>query len=225
MIQNQLKKKVTFGFVALVFQLGMIAKVFAGGASVLHLPIDGITEENKEQCVKIMAEKFAPVLTNWRNGLVEVFKDDSTYFIQLRPERGQLTLSEIEKALDGSPFSIKRDHLEYFSLIRLHLGKMEDREKHVKALSSVDGKKIHSHTIENPDGTVLVILRDTLRNKAVPVSVHRSRSLMTHKRLTDYLSKNKIDLLAISWGDHSRNHSKGWRGDSFGARPVSGPKK
>lgn len=130
-------------------------------------------------------------------------------------------MEEIEKALEGSPFSVNRDRLEYFSLISLHLGKMENPEKHVRGIVALDGKKMHTRICENEDGTIRVTFRDTLRNAAVPVSVSRERSLFTHQGVTKYLSENKIKLIAISWGHDSLSFSKDWRGEPFGARMVS----
>lgn len=206
------------GLAVFALQLGIIANAHAGGASVLQLPIEGVTKENSDQCAKLFEKVFSSVLINWKNGNVKMIKEGSTNLVQLRPERGQISLSEIERALKGSPFSIKREQLVYVSLLRLHIGKVEDHEKHVDALANLDGKKLTTHFVVNADGSLWITLRDPTRNAAISVREKREKTLMTHRRLTRYLSENKIDLIAISWGRHRTEQAEAWRGDFFGAR-------
>lgn len=221
-MKTRLTKKMKAGLVALAFQLGVVASSHAGGGSVLQLPIEGVTAENSNQCANLFEEKFAPALTRpWNNVHVKMFKEGSTNLIQLRPERGQISLSDVEKALKGSPFTIKREQLEYISLVRLRIGKIADHEKLTKALATLDGKKLQTHTVEDKDGSLWITLRDPTRNTAIPLIEKRKRTLITHQRLTRYLSENKINLLAISWGHHRLDHSEVWRGVSFGARPAA----
>ncbi len=194
------------GLAALVVQIGIIAGAHAGGAAVLHLPIEGVTAKNFDQCAELLREKFAPALLDWKGVDVKLIKDEGHNLVQLRPERGHLSLGEVEKALVGSPFSIKRDQLEYLSSIRLRIGKTADPEKLANALVTLDGKKLHTRIREDRDGSFLITLRDPRvdRGKSIP--------LFTHQRLTSYLSKNKVKLISISWGNSFH------RGAPFGAR-------
>lgn len=215
---------------AFALQLGVIASVHAGGASVLQLPIEGVTTENSDQCAKLFEEEFAPVLINWKNGDVKIIKNGASNLVVLRPERGQISLSDVEKALEGSPFTIERERLEYFSLVRVCIGKIADHEKYVRALATLDGKKLQTHVVENADGSLWVTLRDPTRNTTIPLVEKRKRALITHGRLTSFLSENKISLVAISWGHHrldysesysetyGKSYSEVWRGESYGAR-------
>ena len=215
------------GLAAFALHLGVIADAHAGGGSLLHLPIEGVTTENRAQCAKLFEKKFGTVLINWKNGDVKMIKDGSTDMVVLRPDRGQISLGDVERALKGSPFNIKREQLEYFSLLRLRIGKVADYEKHVKALATLDGKKLQRHSVENEDGSLWITLRESTRNTAIPRVEKRKQTLVTHQRLTKYLSKNKINLIEISWGNHPRlephgnSYAEVWRGDSFGARPAA----
>jgi hypothetical protein len=230
-MKMQLPKQMKASLVAFALQLAIVASAHAGGPTILQLPIEGVTEENSHQCAKLFEEKFGPVLINWKNGDVRIIKDGSTNLVALRPDRGQISLAEVEKVIEGSPFSIRREQLEYFSLVRLRIGKVPNHEKHIKGLASLDGKKLQAQYVENKDGSLWITLRDTARNTAISFPEKRKRSLVSHKRLMKHLSENKIELLEISWGcrqeiDHRLSWSDGssgtrpelWRGDYFGAR-------
>ena len=213
-----LTKNVMAGLAVVALQLGVVASAHAGGGSILRLPIEGVTEENSDRCINLFKEQFAPVLINWNDGDVKMIKVGSTNLVELRPERGRISLSDVEKALKDSPFTIDRAQLEYVSLVRLRIGKVGDSQRHIDALANLDGKKLLTEIVEDSDGTLLFTLRDPLRNAAVPLVEKRKRTLITHQRLASYLSENKIELIAIDWGHHRLNHGKGWRGDYFGAR-------
>jgi hypothetical protein len=210
---------------ALALQFGVVGIVHAGGASVLHLPIEGVTATNSDQCTELLQEKFAPVLLAWKDEAVKIVKDGSTNMVQLRPERGPISLGDVEKALKGSPFSINRDQLEYFSMLRLRIGKIESHEKHVEALATLDGKTLQKRSVENEDGSVWITLRDPIRNKAITLAEKRKQVIITHERLTEYCSENDIKLIEISWGNihrrmpSGRSYAEVWRGNSYGARP------
>lgn len=219
------------GLTTLGLHFGGTANVQAGGASLLQLPIEGITAENQAQCKQLFEKTFRPILINWKNGDAKIIKDGSTDMIVLRPDHGQISLSDVERALKGSPFSIKRDQLEYFSLLRLRIKKVVDYQTHVKALATLDGKKLQTHSVENKDGSIWITFRDVTRNSTTPRAEKRKRSLITHQRLTSYCTQNKINLLEVSWGripflDDRTSWSDGgsgtrpeiWRGDYFGAR-------
>lgn len=230
MYASQMKIKLSHrmkaSLAALALQFGVVGFVHAGGASVLHLPIEGVTATNSDECTKLLQEKFAPVLLVWKDAAVKTIKDGSTNMVQLRPERGSISLGDVEKALKGSPFAINRDQLEYFSLLRLRIGKIESHEKHVEALATLDGKKLQKHSVENEDGSVWITLRDPIRNKAVTLAEKRKQVLVTHERLTEYCSENEIKLIEISWGNvpglepSGRSYVEVWRGNTYGARPA-----
>lgn len=156
--------------------------------------------------------------------------DGPHYLVELRPDRGTISLGEIEQALKGSPFSIKREKLEYFSLIRMRVRKIENYQKHLKILTSLDGRNLQSSCDENTDGSLWITLRDSGRNSAIPHNEKWTRTLITHRRLTRYFTENKIELIEIRWGYQphldnakARRIKSGtrpeiWRGDPFGAR-------
>lgn len=208
---NQLTIMMKTALVAFALQLGVIASTQAGGPAILQLPIEGLTAKNSDQCVKLFETKFASVLSSWDNGDVKMIKVGSTHFVQLRPELGHISLSDVEKALKGSPFSINREQLMYISVIQLRIGKIENHKKLVHALATLDGKKLTGYSRKHEDGTITITLFSPELNKAHEEAglVH---PLFSHKRLTGYLSKNKVKLISISWGN---NHH---RGAPFGAR-------
>ena len=226
-MKTRLRRELKIGLVAFAMHLGVIASVSAGGASLLQLPIEGVTPENSDQCAKLFGERFRPVLIDWKDGDVKMIKQGATIMVQLRPDRGQVSLGDVEKALKGSPFSIKRDQLEYFSLLRLRIGKVGDPEKHIMALATLDGKKLQTHSVENEDGSRWITLREPSRNLKYSRYEERRQALIAHRRLTRYLSENKIELLEISWGNHpllephGESYAEVWRGESFGAQLVA----
>lgn len=228
-----LSKKIKASVVALALQFTAVASVHAGGATLLHLPIAGVTAENRDRCAELFAEKFRPVLIDWKNGDVKMTKEGSSDVVVLRPDRGQISLSDVESALEGSPFTIERERLEYFGLLRICIKETADYEKHTDALATLDGKKLQTHVVETADGEVWITLRDTTRNTMLPPAEKRKRSIITHARLTEYLSENELSLVAILWGRHpldysepfretnGKSYAEAWRGEAYGARPAA----
>ncbi|MGI9243888.1 MAG: hypothetical protein ACR2RV_24035 [Verrucomicrobiales bacterium] len=201
-MKMQLPKQMKASLVAFALQLAIVASAHAGGPAILQLPIEGVTEENSHQCAKLFEEKFRPVLTSWNKPVAggylgaRMIKNGATNLIVLRPERGEISLSEIDKALKGSPFTVKREQLEYIRLMQLRIGKIKDHEKLVKALATLDGKKLLTDTVEDTDGSLFITL-------SVPHPERgKSDPLITHQRLSRFLSKNKINLIEISWGQN-----------------------
>ena len=224
-MKTSVTNRMKVGLMVLAVQLGFAASVYAGGGSLLRLPINGITENNKEQCKQLFEKKFPEVLIDSRYSSVRMIKDGSGYMVQLRPERGRVTLKEIENALKDSPFSIKRDHLVYYSLARFQLGEIENAEKHVKAIAKLSEKNLQTNHWKDENGKVWMTFRDPSRNSGRSFSEYEKKLLFSHKSLTKYLADNKIDLLAVSWGyhhgDQSKTYTEAWRGEPFGARLVS----
>ncbi|MFT5467824.1 MAG: hypothetical protein ACI8UO_002931 [Verrucomicrobiales bacterium] len=181
---------------AFALQLGIFAGANAGGPAILHLPIEGVTSENSDQCAKLFEEKFASVITLWKGGDIKMIKDGSTNLIQVRPENGQISLSDVEKALEGSPFSIKREQLEFISVVQLRIEKIEEPEKLVRALETLDGKKLQGYAHKETDGILLITLMDPRLN--IPPDERGVMPLITHQRLTSYLSENGVKLISIS---------------------------
>lgn len=214
----KLTKKLKTGLVAFALQFGIITGAHAGGAPLLQLPIEGLTAENSNECIKLFKEKLGYALPSYslpniRD--VRVIKDGSTNLVQLqlqlRPGHEQVSLSDVEKALEGSPFTIKREQLEYVGNLRLRIGKIADHEKFVSALATLDGKKLRTRAVEDTDGSLLI----TLSGPTDDLEKGTSTPLITHQRLTGYLSENKVQLIAISWW-------RNWHlGAPFGARAVA----
>jgi hypothetical protein len=198
------------GLGALALQLGIVAGLDAGGPGRLQLPLAGVTAKNGNQCIKLFEEKLGDFLTRANGtspgrGHVVMVKKGSTNLIQISFARGQISLSEVEKALEGSPFSINREEFEHVGLVQLRIGKIANHEKLIGALADVDGKKLRSQVVKDKDGSLLITLRD---RKLM------GSPLFTHQRLTSFLSKSKINLIEISWG---ATHCSA----PFGARPVA----
>ena len=81
--RSTINRAMAVGLAAFAFYLGVIADAHAGGASLLHLPIEGVTEENRAQCVKLFEQKFGEVLIDWKNGDVKMIKVDAEAWKQL----------------------------------------------------------------------------------------------------------------------------------------------
>ena len=205
-IVKAMKTNPTTTLKAALIALALSATAHAGGPALLQLPVEGVTPKNSAQCEKLLEEKLGPSLSNWNNGAqggdVQMLVKDSQNLIQLRPGRAPLSLADIETVLKGSPFSIKRDQLEFIGVMHVQVGKMNDHEKFAEQLAAIDGKNLMAYSEVTKDGNVMITL--TLHNKGV-----------THKRLTSYLTENKVDLIAISWS--GRFHCRA----PFGARLVT----
>lgn len=124
--------RIKTGLVALALQFGIVAGAHAGGPALLQLPLEGVTAKNSTQYTKLIEEKLGVVVSGWNNsasGNREKVKDGSTNVIQFQLGRKDALLSDVEKVLEGSPFTIKREELEYFGVVQLRIGKIADHEK------------------------------------------------------------------------------------------------
>jgi hypothetical protein len=87
--------------------------LIAGGPPRLCLPIDGVKADQVEACSKLLAEKLAGKISPDPYGGVRMHEyKDQRYFSFYMGE--EVSLSQIEAALEGSGFSVPRGRLRLF---------------------------------------------------------------------------------------------------------------
>lgn len=208
------------GLLALGIQIASITSSLAGGAALLELPINGVTPENSKQCVKLFEDQLGDVLSGWTNTSsrdVSLIEHGTYTSIRMRLGRGHISLTKVEEILEGSPFSLKREQLEFVGVIRLRLEKVDDPEKFAAAIAKIDGKNLRHQSATTEDGQVIVTLSER-NNDDTP--------LFTHQRLRNFLDAQGAKLVAIDWGI---SPEKSWTDREniyfhcrkpYGARPV-----
>jgi hypothetical protein len=114
-------RKHSFLTAAVLVALGA-GRVLAGGPPMLCLPIDGVTAETVDECTTLLTAKLEsklfPPADKFRPIEVRQFGDQwylTFYFAE------DVNLSEVEKALEDSRFSIPRDRLHFFGHIVLEI--------------------------------------------------------------------------------------------------------
>jgi hypothetical protein len=90
--------------------------LLAGGLPRLCLPVDGVTTDNAKDCAKLLADALGKQTEQF-----EVFQNDKQWYATFRFNREPVTLSELDAALKGSPFSIPRDKLHLFGHVTLEV--------------------------------------------------------------------------------------------------------
>jgi hypothetical protein len=122
-------------FLALVAAVALAGNpLLAGGPPMLCLPIDGVTAENADECAKLFADglesKLFPPEGRFRPLELREFANQwyLTFYI-----RDDVTLSEVESALEHSNFSIPRDRLHFFGHVVLEIDASATVPKEVAA--------------------------------------------------------------------------------------------
>jgi len=91
-------------------------QLMAGGPPRLCVPIDGVTAENAAQCAKLLAKSLGDEVDH-----VAVRQNEKQWYATFNFNREHVSLSDIEAALKGSPFSVPRDKLWLFGHVMLEI--------------------------------------------------------------------------------------------------------
>lgn len=100
---------------AILSLLVVSAELLAGGLPRFCLPIDGATAENADQC----GQRIAAALDELSH--VEMRQNEGQWYVMFHFNREPVRLSEIDAALEGSPFSVPRDKLCPFGEVVLEI--------------------------------------------------------------------------------------------------------
>jgi hypothetical protein len=90
-------------------------QLLAGGPPRLCLPLDGVTAEKGDDCIRRLAGALGD-----RVAKVELRQNDGQWYA-ISHLRKDVRLSEVEAALAGSPFSVPRDRLRLFGHVQLEV--------------------------------------------------------------------------------------------------------
>lgn len=92
------------------------APLLAGGLPRLCLPVSGVTADNANECAKRIAK-----VTGIKAEKVELRENNQQWYALFSVNCEQVTLSVLDTALKGSPFSIPRDNLRLFGQVVLEV--------------------------------------------------------------------------------------------------------
>jgi len=100
---------------AAIILLSSTVAAQAGGWPRLCLPLNGVTNGNAEDCRQLVNQRLGLRLTpsKVRRNVVELVQQDGQWYIAMFLTKN-VGLSEVEKALEGSDFSLARDRLRLF---------------------------------------------------------------------------------------------------------------
>jgi hypothetical protein len=143
--------KITISLAAAVFLLPSTA--LAGGPPRLCLPVDGVTAATADDC----AGRIANALGKRIEGKVVVRENEKQWYVLFHYDSKRVTLDELDRALQGSAFSIPRDKLRLFGHVMLEI-KIDEDSAAVQNLLA-DLKKVKHLTIEESkrDGGMLIV--------------------------------------------------------------------
>lgn len=146
------------------------AQLLAGGLPRLCLPVNGVTADNANACVKRVADALGAKGEN-----VEVRENGKQWYVLFNYNGGPLALGDLDAAFKGSPFSIPRDNLRLFGYMTLEV---EVGEAEVpKLLADLKAVK-HLLVVESKwDMGVLVV------RVAAPIPKHHGRETLEFGKL------------------------------------------
>jgi hypothetical protein len=134
-------------------------RLIAGGPPWLCLPIDGVTAENAKACTELIEAKLGSKL--WQQagpygGGATIRPDGDERYLTFYMQE-DITLAQIEAALDGSEFSIPRDRLRLFGHVILEIDAGETSSKDVvSALRAMSNVSI-AESQRNKDRVVAIV--------------------------------------------------------------------
>lgn len=135
-------------FTALLLVLPIAAR--AGGPPLLCLPVAGATAENADACAQRVAAALGKGVD--RAGLRQ---NDGQWYLTFHFNRESVRLAEIDAALAGSPFSIRRDQLRLFGDVILEIKVPQNSAD--KLLSALASMKHVSVSESKRDGDTLLV--------------------------------------------------------------------
>ena len=188
------------------------AIALAGGPPGLCLPIDGATAENAPQCAKLIATLGKDIER------AAMKNNDGQWFVIFHFNRENLRLTDIEKALKGSPFTVARDKLRLFGDVILEVdlrGASADKlladfkaVKNASVSGSAQKNKTLLVTLTMPgpafDGPELAKFGDvsfrqqTFKSEGQSEAVKASE-LPTYDALRSIVSKHNASLTTLRW--------------------------
>ena len=119
------------------------AALLAGGPPRLCLPVSGVTAENAPACAKRLADALGDRVV----GKVELRENDKQWYAMFQFNCERVTLTELDRALADSPFSVARDKLRLFGHVMLEVRIDEASEQKLLA----DLKAVKHLTIEKSE--------------------------------------------------------------------------
>jgi hypothetical protein len=127
------------------------ANLFAGGRPILILPVDGVNSTNAQACVDLLNARLKDKF--WEHG-----NDPQTVRIVERKHQsfvafdmgGDVTLGDVQAALEGSKFSIPQDRLHFFGHVVLEIdAKGEARQALLSDLDALAHLSVAESKTEN----------------------------------------------------------------------------
>ena len=101
-------------FAAALLLLPVFAK--AGGPPMMCLPIDGASSATADACAQLAISRLDGKVTH-----ASLRKNDGQWYLTFNFNRDNIRLAEIDAALAGSPYSIRRDKLRIFGDVILEI--------------------------------------------------------------------------------------------------------
>lgn len=146
-------KKLIF---AVLLVLSLPAAVFAGGPPWLCLPMDGVTEKTAPACAELLTTKLQHKL--WKNGdrAVKVVPYEGEWYATFSMGT-DVTLGEVEAALQGSKLSVAKGSLHLFGHVILEIDPQKGSAKDLTAKLD-DIKEVSIAETATKDGKLLVTL-------------------------------------------------------------------
>ncbi len=159
----------------------------AGGPGWLHLPVDGLTEENREACVKLVREKLKASIMPSSSPSHQVNVKDG--FVHMPLGSKPVSLADFEAALKGSAFKIPMDELVFDRVVRFKIDRADSLEDLSADLSV--SPDIHVSTRKLDQGEISILVQDRRG---------RRKALLAYRDLKRIIADHGAKLIDVTWG-------------------------
>lgn len=134
------------------------AQLLAGGPAWLCVPVDGITSTNQEKCLQILGEALKASVLDFDNGhpAIQIQRHENQWYATFHP-KDDVRLSEMEKSLKGTEFSIPRDRMRLFGHVILETKSPSENQAAIeKELDALEYAAVSGDKTENGAGEIIV---------------------------------------------------------------------
>jgi hypothetical protein len=134
------------------------AQLLAGGPAWLCVPIDGVTSANQEKCIQVLGDALKDSILGFgeRQSALQIQRHENQWYATFHPA-DDVRLSEMEKALKGSEFSIPRDRMRLFGHVILEVKSPAENQKAIEQqLDALEYAAVSGDKTETSAGEIIL---------------------------------------------------------------------
>lgn len=207
------------------------AGAWAGGPATLRLPVDGVTADNVNLLQETLETNLKGLYATYQKkgeSPIKVVGEGETAAVQFDLNETSVTLSDVERALTDTEFSVNRDSLEFRGAVRITLTSCDRFKEIIDSLASAEYAKVELQ--DKNLKSVTFVIHDGWRERKKGADFGPGRdtqqgdALFTYERLRELADEYGVKIESVSWGmrklESGYDHECWYCRSPFGASRV-----